>query len=47
VDLDEALEEVLNAASQSKQYPPGVTATDSSNEPIVKSIDVRDLKRRA
>jgi len=43
VDFHEALDEVLNAASQPKQYPPGVSPVDLT----VDAIGSQDVKRRA
>ena len=43
MDFHEALKEVLDAASQPKQYPHGVTPVALSGD----AIDTRDLKARA
>jgi hypothetical protein len=43
VDLHEALKEVLEAASQPKQYPPGVSPVELS----IDAFDTQDVKRRA
>ena len=42
MDLHEALEEVLDAVKQPKQYPPGMTPVALSGD----AIDAKDLKAR-
>jgi preprotein translocase subunit SecA len=43
VEFHEALKEVLDTASQPKQYPPGVTPIALSGD----AIDTQDVKARA
>lgn len=47
MDLDEAMSEVLDAAKQPKQAPPGVTPTPLSGDAFDKAVRSHDLKSQA